>query len=245
MTYALEFALKCYQHGRFDAALGYLECTLSQNPRQVAALELKGIIQRGEGNFRPALDTLEAAEDIRPLSCVARLALADCYCVFGYLDLARSHYRGLANQRNVPSNILSGLAAGLSRVGDMEQALEVCREALAREPDSHQALYGTVYYMSKTRHEPADVLPLARRLVDWAPEIFLYRVAVVTLLEQLERFREGYLVIADATPSELASLDCTCCLSRLMRLYEEFGDHRRAGVCHKRLSAGAFGGEHP
>ena len=52
MSYAMEFALKCYQHGRFDPALRYFEFTLAQNRRDVATLELKGIIQRG---FEPSV----------------------------------------------------------------------------------------------------------------------------------------------------------------------------------------------
>ena len=209
---------------------------LKHSPQDAEALELQGVIHRATGRFEVAVDSLETAQDIRPLSCTARLALADCYSVCGRPESARSIYQDLSQLPELPYSLLSDVAAGAARVGDYEVALEVCQTALERDPGSDQALYGVVFYMSKAGLPAVEILPLARQLMEQAPGIFLYRVAVVTLLESLDDLVAGYLVIADATPTELKSLECPCCVQRLMELYGEFGDLKRAEMCRLQLA---------
>ena len=236
MSHVIKKAMDYYRHGKLEAAADYLDNVLKHSPQDAAALELKGVIYRATGRFEVALASLETARDIRPLSSTARLALADCYCVCGRPESARSIYQELSQLPDLPYGLLSDVAAGAARVGDFEIALDVCQNALRRDPASDQALYGVVFYMSKSGLPAEEILPLARQLMDQAPGVFLYRVAVVTLLECLDELVAGYLVIADATPAELRSLECACCVQRLMDLYGEFEDSARAEICRSRLA---------
>tara|TARA_B100001123_G_scaffold332850_1_gene375602 strand:- start:17 stop:742 length:726 start_codon:yes stop_codon:yes gene_type:complete len=237
MSQLIKQAMDYYRHGNFGAAVDCLDHVLTHRPRDAEALELRGVIHRATGRFEVAIIALETAQDVRPLSCTARLALADCYCVCGRAESARSIYQDLSELPNLPCHLLSDVAAGAARVGDYGVALGVCQTALKREPGSDQALYGVVFYMSKAGLPAVEILPLARQLMEQAPGVFLYRVAVVTLLESLDDLVAGYLVIADATPAELRSLECACCVQRLMKLYGEFGDATRAEMCRLQLAA--------
>ena len=236
MSHVIKKAMDYYRHGKLAAAADYLDNVLQHSPQDAEALELKGVIHRATGRFEVAVVSLETAQSIRPLSCTARLALADCYSICGRAESARSIYQDLSQLPDLPYSLLSDVAAGAARVGDYGVALEVCQTALERDPGSDQALYGVVFYMSKAGLPAVEILPLARQLMEQAPSVFLYRVAVVTLLESLDDLVAGYLVIADATPAELKSLECPCCVQRLMELYGEFGDPMRAEMCRLQLA---------
>lgn len=231
----LQRAVACYSRGLLGEALRHVEAAIADGDVDADALELKGVILQMQGAYDPALDTLQEAARLQPLSMAARLAIADCYCQTGDLETGRAILHELAELGDFPSGLLSSLAEGLGRLQEFDLARRVCQMAVERNPESHAALYGVVFYMARGGEPPAKSIPLVERLIDLAPRVFRYRMSLATLYSQLEAWEKAYLAIADASTDELYSVDCACCVTRLVDLYVQFGDHDRAAYCRCRL----------
>ncbi|MCC9609550.1 tetratricopeptide repeat protein [Blastopirellula sp. JC732] len=231
----LQRAVACYSRGLLPEALRHVEAALADGDVAADALELKGVILQMQGEHHLALRPLLEAQKLQPLSMAAQLAIAECYCESGDIEEAREIYYALAERYDFPTSLLSSLAEGLGRLQEFELAKRVCETAVRRNPESHSALYGVVFYMTRAGEPAEKSIPLVERLIDLAPRIFRYRISLATLYCILEEWEKAYLAIADATTKELYSVDCTCCIARLVGLFEKFGDQERSAFCRRRL----------
>ncbi|TWT30902.1 tetratricopeptide repeat protein [Blastopirellula retiformator] len=231
----LQRAVACYTRGLLPEALRHVEAVLAAGDVGADALELKGVILQMQGAFPAGLETLLAAQQLQSLSTAAQLAIADCYCHTGDLDRGREILCRLAERSDFPTALLSSLAEGLGRLQEFELARRVCELAVQRNPNSHAALYGVVFYMSRGGEPAERSIPLVERLIDLAPRVFRYRMSLATLYTQLDEQEKAYLAIADASNDEMYSVDCACCVARLVELFELFDDRERAAYCRCRL----------
>lgn len=229
-------AKSLYENGMTVAALELLNLRPSGAPLDAQTLELKGIIHHSLRDFESGRDAIEAAGLAQPLSSSAKLILADCYFATNKRNLARSMYCGMASSDDVPFQLLSGLAMGLSQFKEYELALDVCKQASEKDPNCHHARYGVAFYMSKCGRPPELVYPIIQKAVELAPHVFHYRMAAATLLCQLDSHDRAYLAIADATPDELKTVTCRCCFERLIRLYKLASDDGRRAICESLLA---------
>ena len=231
-----EQAKSLYDNGLTVAATELLGVHLADQPHDARCRELLGIAFHALKRFQPAASTLEHAGLMDHLSVSGRLALADCYWFVGRKTVAVEMFRHLAREAEIPFPLLSDLAMCFGRAKDYWSALDVCRRATERCQSCHHARYGVAYYMAKAKYPPELVYPVIKKAAEMAPHVFHYRMAATTILTQLQLFDRAYLGIADATLQELHGITCRCCLSRLVSLYSDAGDHHRAAVCEKQLA---------
>jgi hypothetical protein len=150
--------------------------------------------------------------------------------------LARSIYQHLAERTNVPIYLLSRIASGLGRLGEVHLALQVCRNAARRQPDADAPLFAMTYYMGRLRYPLEVILPVLDRAISLAPERILYRVSKALLLEHNGRIAEAVAAVRTLEFDDLRSLHCGRCLARLSNLFIEAGDDQRAAVCRAALA---------
>ncbi|WP_146118708.1 tetratricopeptide repeat protein [Blastopirellula marina] len=230
-----ELALLHYCQGSYAEAGQVLEQHLQQEPENPSAWELKGILCHALCDFEVGRDALERAESFQPLSVSGKLALADCYAHLGMTALSEAVYYHLAQLPIADPEILARLARGLAMLGQYVLAADVCQRAVRLDPNSHNARYGVAFYLAKAGHPAEFIQPILINVIALAPEVFFYRVALVTILCRLNQPQRAYLAIADATDEELKSLQCRCCIRRLVQIFSDAGDQRRAAICRQRL----------
>ncbi|MBA2114668.1 tetratricopeptide repeat protein [Bremerella alba] len=228
-------ALCYYYHGSYVEAVDVLQLHLEHHPDDPSAWELKGVLCHALCDFEPGKVALEHARTLQGLSVSGQLALADCYANVQQPQMAVAIYCRLAQLPIEDAEVLSRLARGLGMVQQYALAADVCQRACHVDLDSHNARYGVAYYMSKADYPAELIQPILVAAIAMAPQVFFYRVALVTVLSRLHQNEKAYLAIADATTQEIQSLKCTCCLQRLAQLYREAGDQHRAGLCCRRL----------
>ncbi|MCR9116109.1 MAG: hypothetical protein NXI22_04070 [bacterium] len=199
-------------------------------------LELRGIILHGLADYMKAIEAIEKASNYLTRSGPARLAIADSYLQVGASELAKQQYKILANSRNLPYENLTDLAMGLGKLKEYELAKEVCLFAVELKGDCPQSRFGVAYYMAKIGYPPAFIYPILKKVIDMAPAVFYFRMAAVTILCKMNQLDRAYHTIADASPAELATIGCRCCLNRLISLYENASDHMRVTICRQRLA---------
>ena len=216
-----ELALLHYCQGSYSEAGEVLELHLQQVPENPLAWELKGILCHALCDFELGRDALERAESFQPLSVSGKLALADCYANLEMPALAEAVYYHLAQSPIFDPEILARLARGLATLGQYVLAADVCQRAVALDPRSHNARYGVAFYLAKAGHPAELIQPILNNVIAMAPDVFFYRVALVTILCRLHLYQQAYLAIADATDAELQSLQCRCCVQRLALLYAD------------------------
>ncbi len=229
-----------YEAGNVEEAIEASHVALQNNMPQreiVRLLEIKGIAHHALRQFSEARQCLDGAMQQGALSASGVLALGDCNFALGETEAASDCYRALADDERTPTPLLAALARALSKTGEVERAVLVCRRAAASKPQCHHALFGVAFYMSKAGSDPATILPLIQRVIDMAPGIFAYRMAMMSTLVKMNQQDQAYLAIADASQQELASVRCRCCLNRLITLYKDAGDRQRAGFCISRLDS--------
>ncbi|MFI4875468.1 MAG: tetratricopeptide repeat protein [Blastopirellula sp. JB062] len=231
----LQRAVACYSRGMLGEALRHVDAALADGDVAADALELKGVILQMQGSHSAALLTLEEAQQLQPLSLAAQLAIADCYCQKGDFEQGREIYYQLADRDDFPPALLSSLAEGLGRLQEFDRARRVCETAVQQNPTSHAALYGVVFYMCRAGEPAEKSIPLVERLIDLAPRVFRYRMSLATLYAQQGEIEKAYLAVADATTDELQTVDCSCCVTRLIDLFVEFEDRERAAYCRCRM----------
>ncbi|GAA4432437.1 hypothetical protein [Bremerella cremea] len=230
-------ALFYYYQGSYVEAVDTLALHLKTQPDDPSGWELKGVLCHALCDFAPGKEALEYALSLQGLSISGQLALADCYAQVDQPELAIDVYCHLAQLPILDGEVLARLARGLGIVGQYALAADVCQRACHAEPDSHNARYGVAFYMSKAGYPAELIEPILVGVIAMAPQIFFYRVALVTVLTRQNKTQQAYLAVADASLDELTSLKCACCLKRLAQIFHDAGDTRRASVCRERLGA--------
>jgi Flp pilus assembly protein TadD len=219
-------AIGLYERGFVRASLGTLARGVDQFPDTARIWELQGILLHREEDFAGAEFALETATMLAPLSMAGEYALAACYLKTGHLAAAGAIYEHLHNRRHVPTARLAELASGLARCGMLHQALKVCRQAAELEPDCEEAIYGMAHYMSRLSYPAEQIIPLLQKAVDLAPHEPSYRLALIGWLARTGSFRQAYRQLQAISPQSLESIECTCCLHRLIQVGRVAGDRR-------------------
>lgn len=242
-------ALEPYDHiaallNSGDYALGAqsARAALEHAPNDARLWELLGIASHGMRDFLMAREALETATLLAPLSPAGQVALAGCYLVSQSPEVARSMYRYLASQRDrVATPLLPLVAAGLSRLGEAELALEIHRERASREPENDDAAFAVAHFMQVLRYPDELTLPIAHRAFLLAPDRVRNRVGLALLHHQCGNKLRAYELMAAVDIAQLVAECCPCRLQGLMALFHAVGDAARRDACRARLSALAGG----
>jgi tetratricopeptide (TPR) repeat protein len=232
---ALHRAKTLFDHGMLREALRVAQAGLDKQPNDGRLWDLVGLIQHARGEFNTACRAIETASLLVPLTPPVQCVLAETYLQSEQGELARLIYEHLAKLSDLPVYLLSKIASGLGRVGEIHLALQVCRRAAGRQPECDAPLFAMAYYMGRLRYPLEVILPVLDRAISLAPDCVLYRVSKAMLLERHGRTAEAVSVVRAVPVAELASLRCGRCLARLCQLFLGAGDTERAAACRQAL----------
>ena len=172
------------------------------------------------------------------LSNEAQVALASCYLASNKHELALLMYEHLAaNRSQLSAARLAQVAAGLFRLGKKQQALEVQREWVRKEPDNDDAAYMVAHYMQLLNYPPEVLLPVAYRAFQLAPNRIRNRILVALLYRRSGNSTWGYRILEPVDIQEVIAACCSCRLQALIKLFEEVGDIERREACARKLQA--------
>lgn len=223
--------------GRYQESLELACLQLQRSPDNGKLWEIRGLAHDALGHGASAIDALENATLLVPLSAAGQCVLAKCYESAGKRALARDMYHYLLSLESLPDSLWGVIAAGLGRVGDAALALEACRRAAARELDSGQPFFGMAHYMARLNYPLETIAAVLRKAVDIEPDRFPYRFALATVCRQLGRRDEAYQAIRAAVNTErLREIRCARCLRGLETILREAGDDVLSGVCRRHLA---------
>lgn len=237
MAEVLSRARAAYESGDSDVALQLTRRYLRHFKDDVRGWELIGLIQFSRGRFRISVSALERASLIAPLKPAARVCLAHGYARLGHSELSRDLLVALIPDESLPLPLLLQVASGLDAVGQPHLAMHACREAARRDPAHTQAYYDQGYYAARCGL-PANVTEsLARKAISLDSSRVCFRVGLAGLLIQQDRQHVALGLIKELTNSQIDEVCCGCCLRKVVQLYQQAGDYRRAVLCHQRIIA--------
>jgi len=218
--------------GQLPAAESAVDSLLSAHPEFGPAWCLKGEIRRRLEDAKGCIEALEAASVRMELPAEIQLRLAECYAAAGRSDLARWLMRDVPAKPDATDCIVLKTACALGRMGDNDQALELCRHVYDRAPDRHEAAFGIAYYMHRTGKEAAEVLPYLQTAHELDPKNTMYRVSLALCLNRLGRCDEAYRMASNV---DVSRVEWPHCLTRLLEIYAGAGDQSRYLDCQARL----------
>ena len=169
-------------------------------------------------DWQQARRDAETAVTLAPVPASSWLLLARAYAHTGYPNLAESARHRLLRTGPHPQAVYSGLYAECRRVGQHEQALEVCRQAVEADPDDHAAYFAMAHTMAALDYAAqyiASVLESAARI---APQNPIYRISAAIQLVRCSRPEAAYEHLRAAPIDRLKTLTCRCSAKRLLSL---------------------------
>lgn len=242
-TIAYQAGVRLYEARQYEPLRRLLEEALSLDPDSGRLIELGGLLAYAQGRFGDAVHGFERASLLVALSIEAQLRLAELYARGGRKADARMILAFLASRPDMAIDHLPILAAGLGRIGEYQLALDACREALRREPDFDEALFGMAFYMHMLDYPNECILPLFRRALSLAPDSDLYRLSLAMMCARAESWQEAYRLCCDL---ELHRVRCANCLKFMLYVFNKAGDRHRGAAClHEIATRAGTDGEAP
>ncbi len=207
--------------------------------------ELLGMIYHRWREWDIAVEFLEEASVRVPLQPMAECALADCYRATQRFRWARTLYRGALHRRDACTPALLAAAAGLDALDDCRAAIAACRRAIQLDPKMAQSHFDLSYYLGRCGAAVATVEVSARRAIALDPQNLTFRIGLAGFLHQHQRSEEAGPLLNSLSVEHVQLLQCPCCLSRLIGVFEAIGDEERATWCRQRQEILTLTGERP
>ncbi len=217
-----------------DPMLELLRARLRRRPNSSPLWQRLGLRLCRHGRFQEALAALESASALAVLSPAAQVAWAECYLATDQPQLARPVVDHLwSGRRDLPEECLPSLARLCMRLGKAHWALQVCREAVYRDPEDDAAVYGLACYMLRLSYPRQRVVALLRRAVHLAPDSRLYRLTLVLCLLHGREREAAYEALRGLPLAALGFISCDKCAARLAALCTEQGDPIRSNLLRR------------
>ena len=228
-------AQAAYEQGDLRTAMKLVCECLAVDRDDGRALEMRGLVHYSGGNFQESVASLERASLMVPLRPSGRVCLGHAYAKIGRTSLSRDLLRELIHDTSLSILLLLHVASGLNAVDRPDLAMEACRNAMKRDDTVAQAHYDLGFYAGRCGYPDEVIESLARKAVDLAPDVVRYRVGLAGLLWRQDRTDEAYEFVRNLVNDDLVSICCSCCLKRIIDMYERAHDYRRVVVCRQRL----------
>jgi tetratricopeptide (TPR) repeat protein len=226
-----------HNRGDFLRAAELAGDALNDSPDDARLWELHGLAYHGMRDFPRAMNSLERASLLAPLTMSAQVALAGCYLVTDRRDLALCMYEFLVTQMDrLPTSLLPLVSAGLSRLDKNRLGLEVHRERVRRSPEGGDAFFCVAPYMRLLNYPPEVILPVAQEAFRLDPHRVRNRVAVAMLHYRCGNVDKAYGLVTVVSTSRLLEGCCPCRLKSLAALFAAAGDAVRRDACEARLA---------
>ncbi|MEM6472246.1 MAG: hypothetical protein AAF802_21980 [Planctomycetota bacterium] len=221
--------------GEFDQALQHAEEICRVCPEDGGAYEMRGLLAAKTGRPNLAVHYLETAKRFLPLEPLSVRLLG-----FAYLALGREEH-GIRLLRDVASEHASEpafnrlIGRDLLGQGYANHAIQVLTEGVQCNPDEHATWHELGAAQSVAGLSPAQCLDSVRKAIALEPNTTSYRVTASSLLIRLDRIVEAYQTVCQVISPDSCRLSCTCCLWRLIFLFDCFDDHARMKRCYTQL----------
>jgi tetratricopeptide (TPR) repeat protein len=196
------------------------------------AWQLRGLAHFALGDYERAVDALEHASMLIPLTTLAQTRLAACYLHVRRPQVAAVIYRHLAQVEMLAEELVECIADGLIRVRDYQSALQFCLEHLRQFRGNHRLLMSTAEVTRRLGFGSDEVLPFAYQAHRLQPENVSYLILFAQLLVDAGRVREAGNALATI---ELDRLQCVASLQRLRLLFQRMDDDAGKEHCQARL----------
>ena len=230
-----ERARLAYERGDLRKAFAVTRECLTANKDDGRAWEILGLVHFASGNFRHSVSSLEHASLLVPLKPTGRACLGHGYARVGKTELAIDLMENLLSDASVPPSVLLQIGGCLNDLERPDLAMEACFSVLRVNDCYAQAYYELGYYAGQCDYALGMVEIFGKRAVELAPETPRYRVGLAGFLYRRERFEEAWQYVRNLSNADIASLSCTCCVERVIELYEMHQDYRRSILCRQRL----------
>ncbi|MCH2595172.1 MAG: tetratricopeptide repeat protein [Pirellulales bacterium] len=224
---ACQRATKLFKSGFTQPALDVIELELRDRPDQGELWLLRATILHCEGRWPEALNAIETASTLMPLTVGGELVLADCYSHLGKHELALVSYEHLLSRQTLPVDYYAGLYAGFKRADKYELAMSACRMAIELLPENDEAYFGMAHCMSALAYPPRQITTVLRKAVELSPDKPQYRISLSLQLSLTKRRSQAYEVLSKREPEILESLSCNCMARQLLELCAWAGDQER------------------
>lgn len=221
-----------FDEGDFGGALELARAGLLREEYHPGLLQVYGLAAYHLGEPHDALEGLEGASVVAPLSPLAQIVLADLYLRFGQRKSAAAGLSFLAEPGRCPTPLLADLARLLGTLGAYRSAFKVCRRLTELRPWYHPAHYGMAYYLSKLKKPVEKAIRHLRAAHELAPTAIPYRVALAGALSSTGRFEEACDLVRGVPAG---ALSCPDCLKRLQGAAELAGEVEMAMRLRDRL----------
>jgi len=235
MTHHTDFARHEFIAKRYHYAVQFAQYALARDPDDVDALLILGMANFHTGHFIDGIDALERFALLRPLEEDAQIELAIAYGCVGRRELSRDLLMNVAIGDRVDCDQLLRIALGLEAIDEPRLAMEACRQAGKRSPETPDVHYQMGYF-AQICGQPVSVSEaLIRHAIDLDPHNLYFRIGLASMLIRLDRKDEAMEVIEHMIPSRLSEVTCLCCLKRIANLFFDCDDVERAKLCAQRL----------
>ena len=220
-----------HEAGDGTQALRELEAVLRLQPKDVAALRLRGLVHAHVRRFSAAFAVFEAALGCAPPALERqelRYAFADAYFNAGIYDRAAVQLESLLAENPAHVSALCYRGEVLRKLGRNDDAAASFRQALVVEPKSpwaHHSLADTLVALGRDE----EALREYRADLELVPRCQPARLALARLLERQGRYAEGLSVLYESLAHHLGDPEAHNGLGRLFlargeaaRAYAEF-----------------------
>lgn len=196
----------------------HLQQLLQHDAENGRLWELVGVLAYESNDFQQSQAAIERASALIPLSARSQLVLARCYDRSGNRESAAAIYRHISSLGGLAVDLLEPLASGLGRHGELEMALNVCRQAASELAESTAPLMGMIYFMRRLRRPHELILAVALRAHNLDPHNFECRVTAAWLLHEASRSQEAAALLKAVDVSQCA---CDSCRLRMEGIFEQ------------------------
>ena len=140
-------------------------------------LEIAGVLAFNQGRYAEAIDQIERAMFVQPLSITSQITLTKAFLREGRHDRALTTASFLVDIiTRIPCEMLPDLSQVTSELQRYDLALAVCQEACHRHPQDDQAIFGAAFYMFRLGQSLANVKKLMFRAIAINPTAEFYRL---------------------------------------------------------------------
>ena len=219
----------------WEHAIQYVEECCIESPDNGAAWELLGLLHSKQGQSQNARDHLERASLLIPLESWSSRMLAIEYINTGSRELGIDLLTELGKADHVTSQLGRLIAQDLCRLACPRLACEVLLHRITADPNNSE-LWHELSAAQSAAGMPTEVcMETVEKAISIAPSVAEYRVTAATLMILLDEPRGAYELACSITLKGIRSLNCSCCVWRLICLFDCFDDHERVTICYEQM----------
>lgn len=201
----LQSALQNHRSGNFDAAKKSYQKILEQDPKNIEALHLLGILEAQLQNFQASLQILQQAIALDPQAAFLHNSIGNVYKNLGQLENAKNHYKQALQLEPNSATAHNNLANILLSQNDYDSAEQHYRKALDLKPDYADAHYNLGLLLTKKGNLSNEIGHLEKAIQLDPANVSAYNQIAQLYIKQnnFEKALEQYQICLEIDPDNL------------------------------------------